>query len=178
MSKVKGHLLLSLRIFNAHKVFLTIVCKSRSRYWRRLPVQSIRSLRPIDDLKGMNLVLKRLAYLSLIAAMLCAASAIAQDKNAFTADRHKSRGLSCDACHGEAQPKSAAPAKSCLNCHQSLKVVAEKTKDRRYNPHENHLTASNDIECTQCHNGHKADTPACWQCHEGLTFKKEPEEAK
>ena len=123
-------------------------------------------------------MLKRLANLSLIAAMLCAASAIAQNKNAFTADRHKSRGLSCDACHGEAQPKSAAPAKSCLNCHQSLEAVAEKTKDRMHNPHKNHLTASSDVECTQCHSGHKADTPACWQCHEGLTFKKEPEEAK
>ncbi len=155
-----------------------IFCKLYSGYGRRLPIQSIRGFRPIDNLKGMNLVRKGLSCLSLIAVMLCAASAIAQDKNAFTADRHKSRGLSCDACHGEAQPKSAAPAKSCLNCHQSLEAVAEKTMDRRYNPHKNHLTASYDVECTQCHNGHKADTPACWQCHEGLTFKKESEEAK
>ena len=125
----------------------------------------------------MNLVLKRLPYLSLIVIILCAASAVAQEKNAFTTDRHQSRGLSCDACHGEAQPKSAAPAKSCLSCHQSLEAVAEKTKDYMYNPHKNHLTRSSDVECTQCHHGHKADTPACFQCHDGMKFKKEPAEA-
>jgi hypothetical protein len=123
-------------------------------------------------------MLKKLPYLSLIAVMLCAASAIAQDKNGFTADRHGSRELSCDACHGEGQFDSTAPAKSCLNCHKSLAAVAEKTKDFAYNPHQNHLTDSSEVECIQCHHGHQADTPACYQCHEGMEFKKKPAEAE
>jgi hypothetical protein len=103
---------------------------------------------------------------------------IAKDKDAFTADRHKDRKLDCAACHGEATPKTAAPAKSCLTCHQSLEAVAERTKDFVRNPHKNHLMEAADVECTQCHNGHKADTPVCNTCHQGIKFEKKQAEAK
>jgi fumarate reductase flavoprotein subunit len=110
--------------------------------------------------------------------MLWAGVAISQEKRPFTADRHKSRGMECIGCHGEAQPKTPAPAKACPACHTSMEAVAERTKDFEKNPHKNHLTEASDPECTQCHHGHKADTPLCHQCHEGMKFEKKQAETK
>lgn len=119
---------------------------------------------------------RRILCFSVVVAMLWIGAAIAQDKNSFTADRHKKHNMTCDACHKESQPKAAA-AQACLTCHKSLEAVAEKTKDFEKNPHKNHLTETSDLECTQCHHGHKADTPLCHQCHEGMKFEKKPAEA-
>jgi fumarate reductase flavoprotein subunit len=116
--------------------------------------------------------IRRIISFSAAAALLWIGTVIAQEKEAVTADRHKARGLACDACHSEAQPKAPATAKACLTCHQSLTAVAERTKDFDKNPHNNHLTESSEIECTQCHHGHTADTPVCHQCHEGMKFEK------
>jgi len=118
------------------------------------------------------MVLRRIFCLSAAAVLLWTGIVIAQDQGAFTADRHKTRGLACDPCHGEAQPKTPATSKACLTCHESLKAVSERTKDFERNPHDNHLTEATDVECTQCHQGHKADTPVCHQCHEGMKFEK------
>ena len=104
--------------------------------------------------------------------------AFVQEKEKFTADRHKERGVTCDVCHGEAQPTKAAPAENCLICHQSIAVVAERTKDFERDPHNNHITESADIECTQCHHGHKIDVPVCDQCHSGFKYEKRQAETK
>ena len=105
-------------------------------------------------------------------ATLWTGIAIAQEESAFTADRHKKLGISCEACHGEAQPKTDASGQACLPCHKSMEAVAEKTKDFERNPHQNHVTESSDLECTECHHGHKADTPLCHRCHIGMKFEK------
>jgi hypothetical protein len=110
--------------------------------------------------------------------MFWTALAAAQEKDAFTADRHKERNVLCDACHGDAQPKTPASAGACLTCHKSMEAVAERTKNFDRNPHRNHLTESSDIECTQCHQGHKADVVACNQCHPGLQFERIQTETK
>jgi fumarate reductase flavoprotein subunit len=121
----------------------------------------------------MNLVFKRILCFSAVAALLLTGVAITKEKDdAFTADRHKNRQITCNACHGEAQPKTAASEKSCLACHKSIEAVAERTKDFERNPHKNHITEGSDVECTQCHQGHKADTPVCHQCHQGMKFEK------
>jgi hypothetical protein len=101
-----------------------------------------------------------------------------EKKDDFTADRHKNRGLSCVACHKEEQPKTAASAQACLTCHKSLAAVAVRTKDYNHNPHDNHITSSSDVQCTQCHQGHKADTLLCNKCHSGMNIEKEPAETK
>jgi fumarate reductase flavoprotein subunit len=107
------------------------------------------------------------------AVVLWTGISIAQENNAFNANRHKKRGVACLACHGEATPKTAASEKGCLSCHKSLEAVAEKTIDMTpANPHKNHITEANKIECTQCHNGHKADVPSCTNCHAGMNFEK------
>jgi len=95
----------------------------------------------------------------------------------FTADRHKSRGVTCGACHdGEANPKTAASPKSCLTCknHGSWDIVAERissNKEYKVNPHRNHISEAYDIECTFCHQSHEADVMICHDCHQGLEVK-------
>jgi fumarate reductase flavoprotein subunit len=109
----------------------------------------------------------------IIVAALGIVAGIGEEKGeGFTADRHKSRGMSCVGCHKEAEPKTAADAKVCLACHKSLDAVAERTKDFEKNPHSNHITSSNDVQCTQCHQGHKADVIMCHSCHSGMTFER------
>jgi hypothetical protein len=121
-------------------------------------------------------VFRSIIYSSVAAVVLWAGIAIAQEKTVFSADRHKGRGVACLGCHGEAAPKIAASEKGCLVCHKSIEAVAEKTNDVvPANPHKNHITVSNKVECTQCHNGHKADVPACANCHAGMKFEKKAE---
>ena len=122
--------------------------------------------------------MKRVLCFFALAAMIWTGAAATQDKKSFTADRHKERGLACAACHKEDQPKTAASGESCLPCHTSIEAVAERTKDFDKNPHQNHLTESSDLSCTQCHQGHKADIVACEQCHSGMTFERQKAEAK
>ena len=123
-------------------------------------------------------MLKKVFLLAAAAAILLAGINLAEEKGSFTVDRHKSRGLTCTACHGEEQPKAAASAKACMACHKSLEAVAERTAAFEPNPHSNHLTQSSDVECTQCHHGHKDDTPVCHQCHQGMQFAKHEAESK
>ncbi len=116
--------------------------------------------------------MKRIAWLSLLVAISWIGLATAEDRP-FTADSHKKINVTCAGCHdGETQPKTAATQKGCITCHKSLEAVAEKTKDFEKNPHDNHLTQNTDIECTQCHQGHKADVVLCNQCHSGMVFEK------
>ncbi len=118
---------------------------------------------------------KRILSLIAILTVIWTGLAADEEKKAVTADRHKERGLACDACHAEAQPTTPASGQACLKCHKSLEAVAERTKDFERNPHQNHITDSSDVECTQCHFGHKDDVPLCHQCHSGMEFKKQPE---
>ena len=116
--------------------------------------------------------MKRIAWFSITIAMFWIGLAAAEERP-FMADRHKTAKVACAGCHdGEEQPKTAATQKGCITCHKSLEAVAERTKDFEKNPHKNHITDSSDVECTQCHQGHKADIVLCNQCHSGMTFEK------
>jgi hypothetical protein len=125
-------------------------------------------------------VFKPLVFACAIAAALWMGSALSSEevKKPFTADIHKQRGMTCLVCHKEAKPKTDASPEVCLTCHQSMEAVAEKTADRFPNPHKNHVTEAMNLVCTQCHHGHKADTPLCLQCHLGMEFQKTAAEAK
>ena len=122
--------------------------------------------------------MKRVLCFFALAAVLWTGTAITQEKKSFTADRHKERGLTCAACHKEEQPKTAASGEACLPCHNSIEAVADRTKDFKNNPHKNHITDSNDVACTECHQGHKANTLLCTRCHTGFKFEKTQAEAK
>jgi len=118
-------------------------------------------------------VFKKILCCLILVAGLGIGAVVSEEKtDSFTADRHKSHGISCVGCHKEAQPKTAASAKTCLTCHKSLDAVAKRTENYDKNPHDNHITQSSDVECTQCHQGHKADTILCHTCHAGMGFVK------
>ncbi len=100
-----------------------------------------------------------------------------QQTKPFTSNRHLALGLQCADCHGEGK-KQPVKGDKCLECHQSFEEVAKRTQDVKPNPHSNHITEDGDIECTQCHQGHKADVVYCATCHKGMTFKRPPAPAK
>lgn len=121
--------------------------------------------------KGSMPVLKRIFCACALVAAMGTLAAVSQETEVFTADKHKEMGLECSTCHGEEAPTATVPGTVCLPCHESLEAVAARTKDFTVNPHENHITLSQDLECTQCHNGHKATEPMCLNCHAGMKFK-------
>lgn len=81
------------------------------------------------------------------------------------------RGVECSACHAVAAPKAgdAVDSRKCVACHGGLDRVAERTKAKGLDPdpHYNHLVG---LECTECHQGHKAGVNLCANCH-NLKFK-------
>jgi hypothetical protein len=143
----------------------------------RQPYQ-FQDLLPIFETGRIGKVFRRIFCLLSVAAVFWTGLAIAQEKDGFTADRHKKRNVKCEVCHGEATPKAPAASKACLTCHKSLEAVAKKTANYERNPHDNHLTQASELECTDCHHGHKEDTPLCYRCHEGMQFEKVEEEKK
>jgi hypothetical protein len=124
-------------------------------------------------------VLKQVVRVCAVVAAFWTGLALSEEtKKPFTADSHKQRELACTACHSETKPTTTASPEACLTCHQSIEAVAEKTANRKPNPHKNHVTEASDLECTQCHHGHKADAPMCHQCHIGMEFEKKEAETK
>jgi Cytochrome c3 len=83
-------------------------------------------------------------------------------KNAFLADRHKSIGIDCFGCHQESPPKQKAQSVVCMGCHGDYTKVAAKTSHLNVNPHETHM---GELDCNQCHKGHKKSVNICSQCH-------------
>ena len=126
-------------------------------------------------------MMKKIIYLASTAALLVVGAAISQETQdvqvKHTADRHKDRGITCGACHGgEAAPKEAASPKTCLTCknHGSWDIADKRIKDNKeykFNPHRNHISEANDLECTMCHQAHGNDTIFCYNCHQGIKFK-------
>lgn len=90
------------------------------------------------------------------------------------ADVHKDKGLACTDCHGEGQKKPVSKAK-CQECHGSYKELAEATKNLEPNPHYNHTI---DLDCKNCHLGHKPMQIYCQNCHKTLEFVPKPGQKK
>lgn len=116
--------------------------------------------------------MRRVFAILLSTVFLASLMAVGEQVKPFTADRHKALGLTCADCHGEGQ-KAPVTGDKCLSCHQSYEEVAKRTQDIHPNPHSNHLT-ENDLDCTGCHHGHKADQIYCSTCHSGISFKRNP----
>lgn len=85
--------------------------------------------------------------------------------DAFNADKHAKAGLACNSCHGS--EKAAAGAKvgmdKCLSCHGPYDKLAKRTDHLILNWHEN--PHYGDLDCNDCHHGHKADENTCKKCH-------------
>ena len=109
--------------------------------------------------------MKTIQVLAVLAAMIAMNSTATASE--CLADRHATRGVACTQCH-KTQPPKNVPAKDCLACHGSYKVLAAKTDNLDINPHDSHM---GDVECTECHQGHKKPRLVCDQCHEFRQLK-------
>jgi fumarate reductase flavoprotein subunit len=97
----------------------------------------------------------------LILVMAAAASLSRAADQEFLADRHKAKGMQCEACHKESPAKTVG-MKTCLGCHGDYKALAAKTQHVEPNPHASH---EGELECIACHQGHKPGKDYCSQCH-------------
>ena len=114
---------------------------------------------------------KQAVLFIIFTTLLSSQLASGEQSRPFTSDRHLASGLKCEDCHGEGK-KQPVKGEKCLECHQSLEEVAKRTQDIKPNPHANHITANVDLDCTECHKGHKANVVYCDTCHKGMTFKR------
>ena len=81
----------------------------------------------------------------------------------FLADRHKSGGIVCEACHPENPPAKLVPMPVCLGCHGGdYEKLAEQTKKVAPSPHDSHLGKA---PCEFCHHAHKPSEYYCANCH-------------
>ena len=81
---------------------------------------------------------------------------------AFLADRHKAAGIDCSGCHKASPPKDAPPMEACLKCHGPYEKLAAGSEKLEQNPHASHL---GELECSNCHHGHKPSVDYCARCH-------------
>ena len=96
-----------------------------------------------------------------VAMAFSAATVAATD--AYLADRHAARQVTCNMCHTKSM--NAKPEQQdCLKCHGgSYAELAKKTDKSDINPHDTHL---GEADCTDCHSGHKKPKLVCDGCHE------------
>lgn len=104
-----------------------------------------------------------------VASLLLAVSAgliHAAETKSDLAETHKAGGGQCASCHGQ-DVKEIIPSKNCFVCHDSYEKLGEQTKDMHLNPHKSpHFL---DLDCTSCHQGHKAFVNFCQDCHGPIT---------
>ena len=94
-------------------------------------------------------------------SVFVSATAVAGEK--FLADRHVERGVNCQSCHGQSAP-AKVPMQTCLGCHGgSYAKLASRTEDRDMNFHASHI---DEVNCSECHQGHRQSQLVCNQCHE------------
>lgn len=115
----------------------------------------------------MTLSIKHI-IVGVASACLFSSACLASD---FLADRHGTRGVTCESCHGTKAPQPGAKVETakCNTCHGSLDKVAELTKAKKLDPdpHYNHLVG---LDCNECHKGHQPSVNMCSNCH-NIKFK-------
>ena len=82
----------------------------------------------------------------------------------FLADKHIASGLACNDCHEDKDKKDGVEMDKCLNCHESYAKLklSPRTQKLNPNPHDGHFV---DLDCNNCHHGHKVAENYCDQCH-------------
>lgn len=104
----------------------------------------------------------------LLIAAISACLAFSASAAQFGADRHVSKGISCQMCHGEnmnmAEPELPT-IENCSSCH-NISALVEKTKDVK--PHNPHVSPhyQDQLDCTNCHYMHAETENFCDQCHQ------------
>jgi hypothetical protein len=83
----------------------------------------------------------------------------------FGADKHTKIGLNCETCHGSANvtAKAQVGMDKCLGCHGPYEKLAKRTDNLIINWHAN--PHYGELDCNDCHHGHRADENSCKKCH-------------
>lgn len=76
--------------------------------------------------------------------------------------RHGQFGVACATCHGT-DFSAGVPVATCLACHGSYEVLAERSRHVVPNPHAPHHLG--EVRCGQCHREHQASVLFCNRCH-------------
>jgi len=80
---------------------------------------------------------------------------------------HLLGGISCAACHGDADPPEFVGTGHCLTCHPTEQLVAATKDVKEGNPHNSHYGP--ELDCDLCHHAHAPSENFCNQCHD-FTF--------
>jgi hypothetical protein len=83
----------------------------------------------------------------------------------FSSDKHIKTGLNCDGCHESANVAAGTQVgmAKCLSCHGPYEKLAKRTESLILNWHAN--PHYGELDCNECHHGHKADENTCRTCH-------------
>lgn len=108
----------------------------------------------------MHRALTAAVTVALVMGLAFSASAESQTS---TAEKHLQAGLACTACHGSDKPGSV-PMEKCLSCHGPYEALAKRTAQLPRNPHDSHF---GELDCNECHHGHKPNSNYCGTCHPG-----------
>ncbi len=105
---------------------------------------------------------------ALLLPAFCAFSLGSPAALAFTtapaAELHAQKNVACASCHRESPPAKKVKTAQCMTCHGDYAQLADRTRAMTpNNVHANHL---GDIDCSECHAGHKEKKIACDECHQ------------
>lgn len=86
---------------------------------------------------------------------------------------HGKKNVTCSGCHGGKIPEEGDSVENdrCLACHGDMEKLEKKTEPKDFpdrNPHKSHLGT---VNCTVCHNAHKASKVYCLECHKKFDMK-------
>lgn len=107
-------------------------------------------------------ILKAISILVVLSGISC--FTFAADSPKYLADRHAAKQVPCEACHGKGTPNGQIQMDNCLKCHGgTYEKLAAQTDGGDINYHDTHM---GQINCIECHQGHKPSRLVCDQCHE------------
>lgn len=87
----------------------------------------------------------------------------------FGADRHMSKGINCQSCHGANKEIESPAIQQCKVCHNPAQLAKKTEKVKPHNPHISpHYNT--DLDCVLCHVQHAEPENYCAQCHQ-FNFK-------
>lgn len=112
----------------------------------------------------MNQFLRASAVFAFAALTSMTASSVFAADN-FGSQRHISKGLTCETCHGpdKANPKEPT-TDTCTQCHNVSALVAKTAKVKPTNPHTSPHYQDR-LDCINCHLQHDTPQNFCNQCH-------------